>query len=236
MCDDDHNLDDVTPIGVNISSDAINGMWMGDRIAQIKGLNLTNRRDILTWLEAVVEIHDMFVAEFLANKFDELQPLELPTNPLQRWKMIRDAVIIAVRQFDDVTGVLDVLNKLGVTLDEFMIAMSTNKFEGEMNETKFLAFEQAMCSPRPVYMQIVRKYGVNRNLIKTFQELYEPLVVRTHGRGNNLGLIRKEFHEMILAGTIPDKEIVELINKKYDTTYVVDTVRWHRRQMKKKDV
>jgi hypothetical protein len=211
-------------------------MWLGERIAYLKGFDLSKRRDIISWLEAVTEIHDKFVGEWVAESFDKVEPLELPTNPLQRWMLIRNTVAETLKQFEEVTGVLDVLNKLGVTLDEFMVAMSTNKFEGEMNETKFLAFEQAMCSPRPVYMQIVRKYGVNRNLIKTFQELYEPLVVRTHGRGNNLGLIRKEFHEMILAGTIPDKEIVELINKKYDTTYVVDTVRWHRRQMKKKDV
>jgi hypothetical protein len=233
MCDE-HNLDDVTPIGVSINSDAINGMWMGDRIAYLKGFDLTNRRDIISWLEAVTEIHDQFVAEFLADKFDDLQPLEqLPTNPLQRWKIIRDSVMNAVRQFENVTGVLDVLNKLGITLDEFMVAMTTNKFDGEMDEAKFLAFEQAMCSSRPIYMQIVRKYGVNRNLIKSFQELYEPIVVRTHGRGNNIGLIRKEFHDMIMAGTIPDKEIVETINKKYNTTYKVDSVRWHRRQSKK---
>ena len=85
-------------------------------------------------------------------------------------------------------------------------------------------------------MKLVRKYGLNRNMVKSFQELYEPVVVRTYGRGNNMGLVRKELHEMIMAGTVPDKEIVKVINEKYKTKYVVDTVRWHRRQMKKKDV
>lgn len=235
MCDE-HNLDDVTPIGVNINSDAINGMWMGDRIAYLKGYDLSNSRDILSWLEAVTELHDQFVAEFMGGSFDDLQPLELPTNPLQRWKIIRDSVANAINQFTNVTSVLDVIDKLGISLDEYMTAFSTNKFGGYIDRKTFLEFESEMISERPIYMKIVRKYGLNRNMVKSFQELYEPLVVRIHGRGNNLGLIRKEFHEMILAGTIPDKEIVEMINTKYNTTYIVDTVRWHRRQMKKKDV
>jgi hypothetical protein len=233
---DEHNLDDVTPIGVELNSDAINGMWMGDRIAYLKGYDLSNRRDILSWLEAVVEIHDQFVAEFMADKFDDLRPLDLPENPLVRWKIIRDSVYNAVKQFTDVTSVLDVIDKLGVSLDEYMTAFSTNKFGGYMDRKAFASFENDMLKERPNYMQIVRKHGLNRNMVKSFQELYEPLVVRMYGRGNNLGLIRKEFHDMILAGTIPDKEIVEMINTKYNTTYVIDTVRWHRRQMKKKDV
>ena len=235
MCEHDE-LGDIIPIGVELNSDAINGMWMGDRIAYLKGYDLSNRRDILSWLEAVVEIHDQFVAEFMANKFDDLQPLDLPDNPLVRWKIIRDSVYNAVKQFTDVTSVLDVIDKLGVTLDEYMTAFSTNKFGGYMDRKTFAKFESEMLAERPTYMKIVRKYGLNRNMVKSFQELYEPLVVRIHGRGNNLGIIRKEFHDMIVAGTVPDKEIVEMINNKYGTTYIVDTVRWHRRQMKNKDV
>jgi hypothetical protein len=235
MCDE-HNLDDVTPIGVNISSDAINGMWMGDRIAYLKGYDLTKSDDIISWLESVVEIHDQFVAEFMGGSFDDLQPLELPTNPLQRWKIIRDSVANAVKQFHNVTSVLQVLDKLEIDLNDYMVAFSTNKFHMYVSRETFLEFEADMLQERPVYMKIVRKYGLNRNMVKSFQELYEPIVVRTYGRGNNMGLIRKELHEMIMAGTIPDKEIVKIVNEKYNTTYVVDTVRWHRRQMKKKDV
>ena len=235
MCDD-HNLDDVTPIGVNISSDAINGMWMGDRIAYLKGYDLTNRGDILSWLESVVEIHDQFVSEFMGSSFDDLQPLQLPQNPLQRWKIIRDSVANAVKQFHNVTSILQVLDKLGVDLNDYMIAFSTNKFHMYVSRETFLEFEADMLQERPVYMKIVRKYGLNRNMVKSFQELYEPIVVRTYGRGNNMGLVKKEFHEMIMAGTISNKEIIRIINEKYGTSYVPDTVRWHKRQMKKKDV
>jgi hypothetical protein len=235
MCDD-HGLDDVTPIGVNISSDAINGMWMGDRIAYIKGYDLTNRDDILAWLEAVTQVHDQFVSEFMGSSFDELQLMELPTNPLQRWMIIRDSVAKIISQFQNVTSVLQVIDQLGISLDEYMTAFSTNKFGGYIDRKTFAEFESDMLKERPNYMKLVRKYGLNRNMVKSFQKLYEPIVVRTYGHGNNMGLVRKEFHEMIMAGTISDKEIVKIINEKYKTKYVADTVRWHRRQMKKKDV
>ena len=235
MCDD-HGLDDVTPIGVNISSDAINGMWMGDRIAYIKGYDLTNRHDVLAWLEAVTQVHDQFVSEFMGDSFDELQLLELPTNPLQRWMIIRDSVAKIINQFQNVTSVLQVIDQLGISLDEYMTAFSTNKFGGYIDRATFAEFESDMLKERPNYMKLVRKYGLNRNMVKSFQELYEPIVVRTYGRGNNMGLVKKEFHEMIMAGTISNKEIVRIINEKYGTNYVPDTVRWHKRQMKKKDV
>lgn len=231
MCDE-HSLSDVTPIGVELNSDAIKGMWMGDRIAHIKGYDLTNRRDILSWLESVTEIHDQFVEQYLGASFNDLEPLELPTNPLMRWQIIRDSVANAVKQFADVTSVLDVLDKFGVTLDEYLVAFSTNKFAGHIDRETFAQFESDMCRKRPNYMELVRKYGLNRNMVKGFRKLYEPLVIRQHGHGNDVGMIRKEFHDMIMAGEIPDKQILETINGKYGTAYVLDSIRWHRKRMK----
>lgn len=229
---DEHNLDDVTPIGVELNSNAINGMWMGDRIANIKGYDLTNQRDILSWLETLVEVHDQYVAEYLGASFNDLEPLVLPTNPLVRWRIIRDTVTNAVKQFADVTSVLDVLDKLGVTLDEYMVAVSTNKYTGSIDRETFAQFESDICRKRPNYMELVRKYGINRNMMKTFREIYEPLVIRQHGHGNDVGMIRKEFHDMIMLGEIPDKEILQIINGKYGTNYVLDSIRWHRKRMK----
>ena len=60
MCEHEW-LGDIIPIGVELNSDAIKGMWMGDRIAELKGYDLSNKNDLLNWLEAVTEIHDKFV-------------------------------------------------------------------------------------------------------------------------------------------------------------------------------
>ena len=231
MCEHDE-LGDIIPIGVELNSDAINGMWMGDRIAQLKGYNLDDPKDILSWLEAVTELHDLFVAEFMGGSFNDLQPLELPTNPLQRWKIIRDSVANCVKQFSEVTSVLDVIDKLGVTLDEYMTAFSTNRFGGYMDREKFAQFESDMCRKRPNYMELVRKYGLNRNIVKGFRELYDPIVHRQHGQTNSMGLITKEFHEMIMSAEIPDSEILEIMNTKYGTNYTKESIRWHRRSSK----
>jgi hypothetical protein len=232
MCDEHSELGDIIPIGVELNSDAINGMWMGDRIAHIKGYDLTNRSDILAWLESVTELHDLFVAESMGSSFDDLQPLELPQNPLQRWKLIRDSVANCIKQFTEITSVLDVIDKLDVSLDEYMTAFSTNKFGGYMDRKKFIEFELDMCRKRPNYMELVRKYGLNRNIVKGFRELYEPIVKRQHGQSNNMGLITREFHEMIMSKKFSDKEILETMNTKYGTTYTKDSIRWHRRSSK----
>ena len=41
MCDEHGGLGDIIPIGVELNSDAINGMWMGDRISYLKGFEIS---------------------------------------------------------------------------------------------------------------------------------------------------------------------------------------------------
>jgi hypothetical protein len=227
MCEHEW-LGDIIPIGVEPNSDAINGMWMGDRIAELKGYDLSNKNDLLNWLEAVTEIHDKFVEQFIAPNFDSIEPLELPTNPLVRWRIIRESVAIAVAQFP-VTSIIDVITKFGLTLDEFMTAMSTDRFERTITVDEFLAFEADMLKLRPNYMSIVRKHNISRNMVRSFKKLYEPMVIRQHGQGNNMGFVKKEFHEMILARELSDKEILKTIKDKYNIEYTQDAIYYYRR-------
>ena len=108
-------LDDVTPIGVSQDSLAIQNMWMGKRIAETMGYDLSNPRHILSWLASVTDFHDKYIESSgtCVLDYDSLQPLVVDPNLLVHWKNVRDTVINAVRQFP-VTSVLDVLEKNGL--------------------------------------------------------------------------------------------------------------------------
>ena len=222
-------LDDVTPIGVKQDSLAIQNMWMGKRIAETMNYDLSNPRDILSWLASVTDFHDKYVESAGTNvlDYDSLQPLVEDPNILIHWKNIRETVINAVRQFP-VKSVLDVLEKIEVSLDDFMTAMTTNKFNRYISEEQFREFENDMLKRNAVLSKIVIKHGIIRNLVITFRDLYEPMVVRLHGQGNDMTQMRKEFHAMIRANGNP-KEIIQAIKDKYDITYTLGAISNYRK-------
>lgn len=222
-------LDDVTPIGVSQDSLAIQNMWMGKRIAETMRYDLSNRHDIVSWLASVTDFHDKYIESSgtCVLDYDSLQPLVADPNLLVHWKNIRETVINAVRQFP-VKSVLDVLEKIDVALPDFMVAMTTNKFGRYISREQFISFENDMLEKNAIMSKIVVKHGIIRNLVITFRDLYEPMVIRLHGQGNDMTLMRKEFHDLIRAGTNP-KEIVAFIKEKYDISYTLGAIRNYRK-------
>lgn len=222
-------LDDVTPIGVSQDSLAIQNMWMGKRIAETMNYDLSNPRDILSWLASVTDFHDKYVESqgTCVLDYDSLQPLVADPNLLVHWKNIRETVINAVRQFP-VKSVLDVLDKIDVSLADFMVAMTTNKFGRYISREQFISFENDMLEKGAIMSKIVVKHGIIRNLVIAFRDLYEPMVIRLHGQGNDMTLMRKEFHDLIRAGTNP-KEIVAFIKEKYDISYTLGAISNYRK-------
>jgi hypothetical protein len=222
-------LDDVTPIGVSQDSLAIQNMWMGKRIAETMGYDLSNPQHILSWLASVTDFHDKYIESSgtCVLDYDSLQPLVVDPNILVHWKNIRETVINAVRQFP-VKSVLDVLEKIDVSLADFMVAMTTNKFGRYISREQFISFENDMLEKGAIMSKIVVKHGIIRNLVIAFRDLYEPMVIRLHGQGNDMTLMRKEFHDLIRAGTNP-KEIIAFIKEKYDISYTLGAVRNYRK-------
>ena len=222
-------LDDVTPIGVSQDSLAIQNMWMGKRIAETMGYDLSNPQHILSWLASVTDFHDKYVESqgTCVLDYDSLQPLVADPNLLVHWKNIRETVINAVRQFP-VKSVLDVLDKIDVTLPDFMVAMTTNKFGRYISREQFISFENDMLEKGAIMSKIVVKHGIIRNLVIAFRDLYEPMVIRLHGQGNDMTLVRKEFHDLIRAGT-NSKEIVAFIKEKYNVSYTLDAISNYRK-------
>jgi len=222
-------LDDVTPIGVSQDSLAIQNMWMGKRIAETMGYDLSNPQHILSWLASVTDFHDKYVESLgtCVLDYDSLQPLVADPNILVHWKNIRETVINAVRQFP-VKSILDVLDKIDVSLADFMVAMTTNKFGRYISREQFIAFENDMLEKGAIMSKIVVKHGIIRNLVIAFRDLYEPMVIRLHGQGNDMTLMRKEFHDLIRAGT-NSKEIVAFIKEKYNVSYTLGAISNYRK-------
>jgi hypothetical protein len=106
--------------------------------------------------------------------------------------------------------------------------MTTNKFGRYISRKEFLEFEQDMLEKNAIMSKIVVKHGIIRNLVIAFRDLYEPMVIRLHGQGNDMTLMRKEFHDLIRAGG-KTEEIIAFIKQKYNITYSTDAIRYYRK-------
>ena len=213
-------LCDVTPLGVDIDPDAVAGMWMGKRIAEIHGLNLTDPTEILSWLEAVTYGHDRFMemSNHVADPTGEYsKPLIRRGTPLEWWRDIRQAVTHFVRYYP-VTSVLPVLERLGISAREFCEAMTVMQSRRYLDEAEYAEFEADMLGHRPVYADIARKWELSPSTVYKFRDLYSPMVIRLHGDGGDPRIALKEFHDLIRQG-VDNKTIIETIDAKYGIRY-----------------
>lgn len=221
----DSCLCDVRYLGVTIDPDAVRGMWMGDRVAEVQGYNLTDRRDVLNWLSDVVMLHDEFTANHVPH-IDEVMPIGDNPNPVEHWKEIRDGVAYVVRNYP-ITSVLVALDKLCVSFDQFIEAMTVRKLTREITLEQYVAFEADMLEPKPNYTQICKKHNLGRSTVGKFQKLLEPMSVRRNGDAGDLGLVKRELHNLIMSDATSE-EIIEIMRQRYGMTYSKQAIYSHR--------
>ena len=162
------------------NTDAVYGMWQGERICEILGYTKGHewdRNSILNYLETLVYVHDMWVEKgaFYSEDFDSIKPVEFDgLNPLQRYKLIRDSVHQSALQFPTVE-VADIILKLGISIEDFQTAVSVNKNKTIMNETGFRSFSIACLTDKPNFAKIGRDFGTGVNTMKFYKKLFREL-------------------------------------------------------------
>lgn len=171
-------LSDVKPIGVRITVDAVNEMWMGQRIAEIMGYanpdHEWDTNSMLDYLEKLVECHDAFVNNngFVSATIDTIKPLQNKDfpNPLSWWKEIRDAVISYSQQNPN-TNPVDIIKKLGISQQEFFTAVTVNKAKYDLTEDELRQLCDMVGAHNPNLSAIGRQYKITRATMNYFRKL-----------------------------------------------------------------
>jgi len=162
------------------NTDAVYGMWQGERICEILGYTKGHewdRNSILNYLETLVYVHDMWVEKgsFYSEGFNSIAPLDFGRlNPLQRYKLIRDSVHQTALQFPKME-VADIIIKLGISIEDFQTAVSVNKNKTIMNETGFRSFSIACLADKPNFAKIGRDFGTGVNTMKFYKKLFREV-------------------------------------------------------------
>lgn len=162
------------------NTDAVFGMWQGERICEILGYTKGHewdRHSILNYLETLVYVHDKWIengAHYSAD-FETITPLSFDgLNPLQRYKLIRDSVHQLALQFPTI-AVADIILKLGISIEEFQSAVSVNKNKTIMTETGFRSFSIACLADKPNFAKIGRDFGTGVNTMKFYKKLFREV-------------------------------------------------------------
>ena len=167
-----------------IKVDGVYGMWQGERIAEIMEYtqdvgHVWTTETMLNYFDKLLECYDLFRSTngFMSQSFDTIPPLELSgLSPIQKYQHIRNSVLDYSKQFPDIE-VMDILNKLGITLDQFYQAVTVNKKQNAMNETGFRSFCYACLEDKPNFAKIGRDYGTGVNTMVYFKKLFRAVKI-----------------------------------------------------------
>jgi hypothetical protein len=168
-----------------IKVDAVYGMWQGERICEIMGYtqemnHVWTTDTMLDYFDKVLECYDLFRSTngYVSESFDEIEPLKTETgsnfNPLKHWKHIRDSVIDYCVQFPE-REPLEIIKKLGITVEQFQCAVSVNKNKTTMSETGFLSFSYACLQNSPNFAKIGRDYGTGVNTMVFYKKMFRAI-------------------------------------------------------------
>jgi hypothetical protein len=172
-----------------IKVDGVYGMWQGERIAEIMEYtqdagHVWTIDTMLNYFEKLVECHDLFVSTngFVANSLDDIQPIDFTgLTSLQKWGHIRNAVLDYSVQFPNNT-ILEILDKMGIILEEFYAAVTVNKKNCPMNRKTFGDFCTECLADKPNFAKIGREFGTGVNTMVYFKKLFRAIkTARTEG-------------------------------------------------------
>jgi hypothetical protein len=167
-----------------IKVDAVYDMWQGERICEIMEYtyemgHVWTTDTMLNYFEKLTECYDLYRSTngYVSDSFDNIEPLQFGNvSMLNKWKHIRNSVMDYSVQFPNVE-VLDIIHKLGVTLDEFYAAVTVNKKQNKMSEDAFRQFCYACLTDNPNFAKIGRDYGTGINTMKYFKKLFRAIKI-----------------------------------------------------------
>jgi hypothetical protein len=204
-----------------INRDAVQGLWMGQEVADARGYeNWDDPEELLNYLSDVLYLHDKFIEqqEELQGEPEEMVPYSNRTsvNPLR-------AIRVTVRSAMCVPGarILDVLRKHGYSVEEFTMAASMGHWQ--MDAHTLQRFEDAILAPNYSYAQVSTEFALTPKGVRKFRRFWPrsqpPTTLR--GAGNHPHNIR--MRELISQG-MRTNDVVTAIKSEFDITITKSAV------------
>lgn len=199
---------------------AVQGLWMGQEVADARGYeNWDDPQELLNYLSDVLFLHDKFIEqqEELENTPEEMTAYRSTKFKNSGWIHPHRVIRVTVERAMSTPGatILDVLEKHGYTAEEFTKAASNGHWG--MDADTLHRFEVAILTSDYSYTQMATEFGMHPNGVRKFRKFWPhsrpPKTVR--GFGNRPENIR--VRELIALG-VRTNDIVDAIKTEFDIT------------------
>lgn len=211
-------IHEVTPICVN----AVQGLWMGQEVADACGLeNWDDDQELLTYLCNVLMLHDRFIEErnVLAGEPEQMATYRGSNNWIHPYRVIRVDIRHGMCEPD--ARIMDVLERYGYTAEQFTKAASSGHWE--MDAETLQKFEQAILEPDYSYAGVSAKFGLPTTVVRRFRKFWPNSLPPTTSRGFGNKPHNIRMRELITAG-MRTNDIVDTIKAEFDITITKSAV------------
>ena len=213
--DDDCLCDVIVSQETAINRLAVQGMWMGQEVADACGLeNWDDDQELLTYLCNVLLLHDRFTEQQqrLRTEPERLVPASNRTT-IHPYKRIR--VTIQRAMCEPGAHILGVLKEHNITASEFTLAASSGHWS--LDEETLAHFEREIMTDNYSVAKLSKQYGVNPNSLGRFRKFWpnRPEKRFIPGDGTHPRTVR--IRELIRTG-VPYSAIIETIKREFGVT------------------
>jgi hypothetical protein len=199
---------EVTPINIH----AVQGMWMGQEVADANGYeNWDNPEELLNYLCDVLFLHDCldFRSRYCADDDDNHEGLR----PFQLWAKVRDSVL--QRMAPEGATIRAVLESLGYTAEQFSRASTMGRYSFTMDELE--QFESQVMGAPCADRILAGKFGITKSSAHNLKKYWPNRPTSGVYRGQGQHPYQLRMRELIALGKRP-KEIVGILADEFGVT------------------
>lgn len=211
-----------TPINRN----AVQGLWMGQEVADARGYeNWDDPNELLNYLSDVLFLHDKFIEQQrqLREEPEKMLPYNGACYKASGWIHPHRVIRVTVQEAMRAPGatILDVLEKHGYTAQQFTKAASNGHWE--MDADTLHRFEESILQPNYCVAHLSTMFGLNKSGVTRFRKYWpsRPPSTTLRGAGNHPHNVR--MRELIAQG-MRGNDIVDAIKAEFDITITKSAV------------
>lgn len=214
-------------------NDAVNNMWMGARICDIKDYGAPwSDGSMLDYFQDLLTLHDAWTVR---REFVDVDALTFPEGMdiILRWKLIRDEVERLITELD--APLVQILSRLNVTIDDFLSAASTNKITVSITEESMNVLEQRLMNPKQNMDAIASDVGVSLNIVRSLSKYYRGRRQRVHGDSRPASSMLKVMSTSVNDDgvyTYTSSEIMLALKEKFGIEYSRSAISHTRKRMR----
>lgn len=219
-------IHEPTPINIH----AVQGMWMGQEVADANGFqNWDNPTEVLDYLCAVLLLHDCydFQKRYCQDTVTQEQIRPRADGYVTEFSIIRVTVRKAMSTRDATIG--KVLWGHDLTAEQFTRAISNGHWEMDM--PTLLQFEEAIVSGSPSIPTLASRFGMSERAVKNLLSYWpkNKRPVATRGVKNQPHQIRAR--ELVKAG-VRNTDVIHIIQNEFGVTLSRSAITKIRTRMK----